>query len=282
MHDPGRTLARTQTQAMHDGLHDIADGYPANWFAFEQVIPRMRANGARRIVEVGIGHGNALPIYLDAGFEMCGFDIREDLAEASRARLAELGGDPSTVIAADLESPASYASIAEAGPYDALLAMGVLPHVRDEVGALEAMRALVRPGGEAYVECRNSMFSLVTFNRYTHEFILDELLHDVPEELRRLVDEAIRPRLDMDRPPRPAPGAHAARFHNPLAVPELFRAAGFEDIEVIPFHFHAGLPRHEQEVPQLFRDASIALEADRSWRGLFLCSAFVVRARRPS
>lgn len=281
MTDTGRTLARTQTQAMQDSLHDVGDGYPANWFAFEHVIPRMRANDTHRIVEVGIGHGNALPIYVDAGFEMCGFDIREDLAQASRDRLRELGGDPSTVITADIESPSSYAALSAVGPFDALLAMGVLPHVHDEPATLANMRNLVRPGGEIYVECRNSMFSLVTFNRYTHAFILDELLHDVPEELRQLVDEAIRPRLDMDRPPLPAPGAHAPRFHNPLAVPEAFRAAGFEDIEVLPFHFHAGLPRHEQEVPQLFRDASIALEADTSWRGLFLCSAFVVRARRP-
>lgn len=278
----GRDLARNQTQAMHDALHDVSDGYPANWFAFEHVIPRMRANGTSRIVEVGIGHGNALPIYLDAGFSMAGFDNKAELAEKSRTRLAELGGDPATVIEADIEVPSSYASIAEAGPYDAVLAMGVLPHVHDEVATLANMRDLLRPGGEVYVECRNKLFSLVTFNRYTHEFILEDLLGDVPAELRAKVDEAISPRLDLDRPPKPAPGAHVPRFHNPYVVPELFEQAGLTDVEVLPFHFHAGLPRHEQEVPQLFRDASIALEADTSgWRGLFLCSAFVVRARRP-
>lgn len=274
-------LAARQTAAIRDRLHDVSEGYPANWFAFEQVIPRMRANGTRTVVEVGVGHGNALPIFIDAGFTMAGFDIRPELATASAARLAELGGRADAVVEADIEAPGSYASIAAHGPFDALLAMGVLPHVRDEHQTLVNMRELVRPGGEVYVECRNSLFSLFTFNRYTHEFILDELLPDAPEELRALVDSEIQPRLSMDRPPLPASGAHAPRFHNPLAVPALFRRAGFVDVEVLPFHFHAGLPKHEQEAPQLFRDASIALESDESgWRGLFLCSAFVVRARR--
>ena len=42
------------------------------------------------------------------------------------------------------------------------------------------------------------------------------------------------------------------------------------------------VPALESSAPQAFRDASIAMEHEASgWRGLFLCSAFLVQARRP-
>ena len=92
--------------------------------------------------------------------------------------------------------------------------------------------------------------------------------------------ERLRDRLDMEAPPVSTSG-HAARFHTPFEVIDDFNAAGFEAVEAWPFHYHAGPPSFEASHPQAFRDESIALEHETSgWKGLFLCSAFIIRARR--
>ena len=81
---------------------------------------------------------------------------------------------------------------------------------------------------------------------------------------------------------RRSPRGHEAKYHNPLDVHEIFEAAGFVDIRIRPFHYHAAMPRFEKELGAAFRAESIALENEPSdWHGLFLCSAFVVEAHRP-
>ena len=72
-------------------------------------------------------------------------------------------------------------------------------------------------------------------------------------------------------------------FDNPLTVPALFTDAGFDDVRVHYFHYHAGMPYLQSEDPEAFRRADVALEDDSSgWRGMFLASAFVIHARRPT
>ena len=99
--------------------------------------------------------------------------------------------------------------------------------------------------------------------------------------MRDSLAEFLSTRLDVNTPP-PSSG-HPATFHNPLEVPALFTAAGFEDVSVIPFHYHAAPPILEKNDATAFREGSLAMENDPSgWRGLFLCSAFLVKATRPA
>lgn len=277
---------RTDVLAAHaraewDGLSDISTGYPANHFAFQQVLTVLGEEGSRSLLEVGIGHGYAIPIFAGAGLNLAGMEIDDTLVAKSRGQMLELGLDASAVSWGDIEDAATYPAIRGLAPFDALVAMGVLPHVHHERVSLTNMRALVRPGGLVFVECRNSLFSLITFNRYTFEFLMDELLPDAPADVRSAVEAYVRPRLAMELPPT-SRGGHQSRFHNPLTVPRLFADAGFEDIVIRPFHYHAAMPVLESSLGQSFRDGSIALENEPSgWRGLFLCSAFLVQARRP-
>lgn len=270
-----------QARGAWEGLDDASVGYPANHFAFQQMLNVLAEEGSQSVLEVGIGHGNAVPILAGSGLRVAGLEINDELVAKSKGRMSEVGLNPEDVAWGDIQDATTYPSLRRSAPFDALIAMGVLPHVRYEKSALENMRALVRPGGLVFVECRNSLFSLITFNRYTHEFLMEDLLHDAPADVRDAVDAYIRPRLEMERPPKPSSG-HESTFHNPLTVPRVFAEAGFEEIVIRPFHYHAGMPVLEKELGQSFRDGSVALENEPSgWRGLFLCSAYVVQARRP-
>jgi hypothetical protein len=168
------------------------------------------------------------------------------------------------------------------------MAMGVMPHVEDDDAVLQNIAALVRPGGTVFVEFRNKLFSLFTFNRYTLEFIVDELLAGVADELREQVASELEGRLRTDLPPTrattasgDAPGYDAilSRFHNPFEADELFTRNGFEQTRLLWYHYHPAMPLLEERDPALFRREAIALEHEPSgWRGYFLCSAYVVEA----
>lgn len=279
--DANRARAQANARTEYERLSNLDQGYPANHFAFQSILPALAESGAQRVLEVGIGHGGAIPILAGAGLEVSGLDIDAGMVEQSRTQMLEYELSPDAVIHGDIEDATSYVSLQAAPAFDALVALGVLPHVHQAHTALRNMRALTRPGGHVFVECRNKLFSLVTFNRYTYEFFMDDLFFDAPAELRDGIGQYLSSRLQTDVPPPPATG-QAPTFHNPLEVPELFAAAGFESITVIPFHYHPAMPSLESSAPQAFRDASIAMEHEASgWRGLFLCSAFLVQARRP-
>jgi 2-polyprenyl-3-methyl-5-hydroxy-6-metoxy-1,4-benzoquinol methylase len=260
---------------------ELEGGYPANHFAFRQVLTALHEQGAQRMVEVGVGQGRAIGIYQAAGIDVYGIDNNPEMVEMSAAVFSDAGLPADRASWGDIEDAVSLSGIRRQGPFDALLAMGVLPHVDHEKVALENMRNLVKPGGSVFVECRNKLFSLVTFNRFTYEFIMDDLLAGVHGEVKDKAGEFLKSRVDVDIPPKPT--GHEAKYHNPLDVHQVFEAAGFVDARIRPFHYHAAMPRFEKELGAAFRAESISLENEPSnWRGLFLCSAFVVEAFRPT
>jgi len=260
---------------------DLEGGYPANHFAFRQVLNALHDQGANSLIEIGVGGGRAIPIFTAAGLDMYGVDIDPSMVETSALAMVNSGLPAERASWADIEDSVSLSNARRSGPYDSLLAMGVLPHVGHERVALENMYSLVKPGGSVFVECRNKLFSLVTFNRFTYEFIMDDLLGDVHGEVRDAAADFLKQRVDVDVPAKPS--GHEAKYHNPLNIHEMFEDAGFVDIRVRPFHYHAAMPRFEKELGAAFRAESIALENEPSdWKGLFLCSAFVVEAHRPA
>jgi len=264
----------------YNSLSDLTIGYPANHFAWQHILNALAEEGAQSVLEVGIGSGNAIPLLAGAGLDVAGLEIDDELVRASRERMSDLGLDPDAVVWGDISDAASYVTLRTRAPFDALIALGVLPHVDQERATLRNMRALVRPGGVVFVECRNSLFSLVTFNRYTYEFLMDEVFAEVSGSVRDGLDAFLRERLAYDMPP--VGDGHQPRFHNPLSVAPLFADAGFVEITIHPFHYHAAPPSLEKQDPDGFRQSALALENEASdWRGLLLYSAFLVQARRP-
>lgn len=255
-------------------------GYPGNHFAFRHAVNVLHERKARTLVEIGVGSGNAISIFADSDLDFYGIDNKEEMVDKSRKRMQDLGLPADNISWADIEDSISLSGLRRVGGFDGLVAMGVLPHVTFEQAALKNMFHLLAPGGTAFVECRNQLFSLFTFNRFTYEFILHDLLDGVDPDVKRHTDDFLKTRLDVANPPPPK--GHAAKQHNPLAIDRVFQDVGFVNITIRPFHYHAAIPRFESEIGGPFRSESIRLENEPSnWRGLFLCSAFLVEAQRP-
>lgn len=275
MTDAARRLVELEAAT----LADLAGGYPANHFAWRFALEQCRVAGARSLVEVGVGSGNGVAHVVAADMEFSGFDRDVACVEATRAVCREVGADPARILHADVADPQSYAGLPGAGEFDALMALGVMPHVPDRDAAVVAMASLVRPGGQLFLEFRNSLFSLFTANRFTRDFIVEQLLTDASSATQERTADYLGARVDLTRPPA---GATLDSYDNPLAVPAWLGGLGFADATVHPFHFHATLPALEAADPESFRQESLAMEDDASgWRGLFLCSAFLVRIVRP-
>jgi hypothetical protein len=210
------------------------------------------------------------------------------MVKTSQARMREGGMNSDHIFLADIQDPTTYAHVFQDGPFDGLMAMGVMPHVENDDMVLENIATLVRPGGTVFIQFRNSLFSLFTFNRYTLDFILNDLLFGVSPAVKDAVAKDLESRLRMDMPlvrtaleGSDAPGYDAvlSKFHNPFEVLDLFTRHGFERAKLLWYHYHPAMPYLQSAMPELFRKESIRLEHESSgWRGFFLCSAFVVEA----
>jgi hypothetical protein len=131
------------------------------------------------------------------------------------------------------------------------------------------------------------MFSMFTFNRLTKEFILDELLVDVSQEIRDVVAADLDARLAVDKPPkrtRPTGDGYdeiLSRFHNPFELAEVVKAAGYSDIRFHWYNYHPAYPMLAGNFDaRAYREAQVALEHEGTWRGMFLCSAGLIEATK--
>lgn len=262
--------------------------YPANYFRLQLLLNAFINKGVKRVIEVGVGEGTPLATLAKAGIDVWGFDISEKMVERSRSTLRALGIPEERVFWGDVLDPVTYAHSLREGQFDGLMAMGVMPHVENDDLALGNMSTMVRPGGSVFIEFRNKLFSLFTFNRCTYEFILDDLLAPVSPQLKDLVAQELKSRVRMDLPPQrkttetgegPGYDAILSKFHNPLEIDQLFHRHGFGQLRLLWYHYHPAFPMLQGEAAELFRKEAIRLEHEASgWRGMFLCSAFVVEA----
>lgn len=119
----------------------------------------------------------------------------------------------------DLGGPISY------GTFDAVIAAGVLPHIANDRLAIKDKAMLIRDGSRLFVEFRNRLFSLFTFNFYTNEFIIDDLLSGVPADVKSRVTQEVDKRFVVNLPPTLASDGNSPGMRRHLLeVPQSIRA----------------------------------------------------------
>jgi len=271
-----------------DSLYDSSKPYPANYFRLQLLLNSFITKGVKRVIEVGVGEGTPLSTLGKAGLDVWGFDISTEMVKKSKETMQKNGMNPEQIFWGDIQDPTTYIHCVRDGQFDGLMAMGVMPHVENDDAVLQNISTLVRPGGSVFIEFRNKLLSLFSFNRYTAEFILNDLLAGVDDKIKKAVRKDLELRLRMDMPKirdkiegSEAPGYDSilSKFHNPFEVTEQFKKHKFKDIKILWYHYHPSMPYLEGIMPEIFRKEAIKLEHETSnWRGYFLCSAFVIEA----
>lgn len=259
--------------------------YPQNYFRLQLILQRMAVSRCKSVYEVGTGEGTPLAIMAGMGYAVAGCDISQRMVDLTRQRLQELQLDPARVQRGDIEDSLTVVNQLVYGPFDSLIALGVMPHVVNDSLALRNMRMFLRKGGKIFIEFRNKLFSLFTFNRHTKRFILDDLLAGVADDVKTAVGQELDKRLAMDQPPQMTDEGSdvsynnlPAKFHNPFEVVDLLKSAGFGKVQFHWYHYHPAFPMLESKMQRRFWEEARKLEHTSSWRGYFLCSAFVAEA----
>lgn len=264
--------------------------YPANYFRLQILIQRLSEARAKSVFEVGVGEGTPLATMAQLGLRVGGNDISKAMVQKARENFAKHSLSQAAITWGDIQDATTLAPHLKDGPFDAVIALGVLPHVGNDALAIQNMSMMIGAGGRLFVEFRNKLFSLFTFNRHTKEFILDDLLAGVSDAVRAEVAREIDQCLRLDHPPlrTKAPGsdkvpgydAILSKFHNPFELSETIKACGFTDLRLHWYHYHPAPPMLEEKLGPSFRKGQIALEHEGSWRGYFLCSAGVIEATK--
>jgi 2-polyprenyl-3-methyl-5-hydroxy-6-metoxy-1,4-benzoquinol methylase len=265
--------------------------YPANYFRLKIIKNRLAEVGCQSFVDAGLGAGiPAIEIARRLDIKnVGGFDFTTEMVDLAKKTFASNGLDPARVELGDITDCSCFEKATAGQKVDAALALGVLPHIENELATLKNMASCLTPGGRAFVSFRNKAFSMFTMNRYTRDFFLEELLHGIPDHLKLSTDSDLQKRFAMDKPEvrtnNIAGGVGydqiLSKMHNPFEMDSLFKAAGFTSTRLHWYHYHPVPPMlNGDSVTSIdFRKAAMALEGETSgWRGIFLCSAFVVEA----
>ena len=262
--------------------------YPANYFRLELVKRLLADAGSTSVYELGCGDATPLVRIAETGIRVAGNDVSPEMVRFAHANLEQAGLDTSLVTLLDVQDPDAMRTEQERrGAFDAVMALGVIPHVEDDAAFVGAMDGFLRPGGQLLLQFRNSLFSMFTFNRLTKEFILDELLAPVSSDIKAVVAADLDARLAVDKPPmrtRPTGDGYdeiLSRFHNPFELADVVRDQGYSDIRFHWYNYHPTYPMLAGQIdPTAYRQAQMDLEGDTSWRGMFLCSAGLIQATK--
>ena len=275
----------TYTEQYDESTIHTSQEYPANYFRLKKIKERVKELGISSVYELGIGDGSPILAMAKMGLRVGGSDLSPGMLEVAQKQFTDNGFDPSVLTFGNIDERSTLEDAIATGPYDAVMALGVLPHVRDEGTVIDNMSAFIPAGGRLFLQFRNSMLSLYSFNRLSMEFLMDDLLAPVSSDIKNTIKAGIEPRLAMDKPPKrewkedgPAYDEILAKFHNPFELQELITSKGTTFVKFHWYNYHVSPPMMAGELGQAFREAGIELEARDDWRGMFLCSAGVIEA----
>lgn len=260
--------------------------YPANLVRINLVIERLKKNNVKTVLDCGCGSCGPMIKMLDEGFKVKGFDFSEKMINQGKKELEKANYDPDLIYQIDLEDE----FIKSDEKFDAVVALGVFPHLLDENKVLLNLRKKLNKNGLIFIEFRNDLFAIFSSNNYSFNFYLNEIVdkNSLPDDVLK---DVVNYYSDMfkitkiDKISENNKKIHytdgLAKLHNPLNIDDkLFKPTGFSLINNHFYHYHALPPIFEKKYPELFIELSLKLEKPNDWRGNIMASAFVVEARK--
>lgn len=270
---------------------DNPEEYTANYFRLQHILQVLPEFGSKRILDAGCGEGSPMVQLMKSGYDVRGFDFVPEMVQGAKKLLKENAYDENLACWGDITDLITFSHLRGDEPFDAVISLGVLPHVENEIAVLKNLSSQLKPGGIAIIEFRNELFDLFALNRPSFKFYMDELFSSVehlPKEVSRAIKKDVEKRFKMEFPviKETNPGSDApsydtilAKKHNPLTVASYFEAAGFKFDRNIFYHYHPYPPYYRDLDKKMFQTLSHRLEHENSgWKGLFMASAFVTVA----
>src|SRR5829696_5766181 len=143
---------------------------------YEALVDDLARRGPGRVLDWGCGYGQVTSLLRNRGIDVVAFDYREDLAEATVARLerypeieAHLSPNPVALPFAD-------------DSFDTVLSCGVLEHVTLPGASLDQIRRVLKPHGTFYITNLPNRYSYTEkiarlLGRYYHGQLPDDRVY---------------------------------------------------------------------------------------------------------
>jgi len=199
-----------------------------------------------RLIDLACGTGRHAIALAQAGYQVTGSDISEQMVAIARQAVAKEG----VRIPLHVQSFQSCDRIG--GQYDVALAMfsslGYLVTARDVDAALSGVRALLRPGGVFVFDVWNGLAAITDYSPVrvkraagasTNVVRISRTVLDQVAQVARVTFEFLV--YAKDRAPIEFSEEHLVRFYFPRELAELLESRGFEVLLQCPF-MNAGRP----------------------------------------
>lgn len=262
--------------------------YTANYFRLQHILQELPQFDVKRILDAGCGEGSPMVQLLKSGYDVRGFDFVPEMVSGAKKLLKNHKFDENYACWGDITDLITFSHLSAQDKFDAVVSLGVFPHVDNEILALKNLSSQLKTEGVVIIEFRNLLFDLFALNRPTSELFLSELyssLDELPEKLSLKIKEDIKQRFKMEFPvtkktnsdsEAPSYDVILAKKHNPLIIHQYFEAAGFKFIKNLFYHYHPYPPYYRDLDKKMFQTFAHKLEHENSgWKGLFMASAFI-------
>jgi SAM-dependent methyltransferase len=276
--------AFTQSQKAHIDANPDERLHPRDQILLERVLPKPAAMGGL-LIDYACGQGRLLAELLNRGYDCVGMEKHPGMHDVAVAELTRHGLSANQVKLGALDLLVETESESAAG----FLAIGLFQYLSEaelETVFAEAHRVL-KPGGLLVATLQNAFFDMFTFNKYTVDFIVNDLLSETldaesRDQVQPLI-EGLMPNSDM--PPYAPDRARDnifVRLSNPLLANEIFNAHGFTTTGRYFYEYFGLPPLVQNQNREIVDKVRKHYEVDRaeSWQGMFLANAFLVSARK--
>jgi ubiquinone/menaquinone biosynthesis C-methylase UbiE len=239
-----------------------------------------------KLLDAGCGAAHILCECLEKGWDCFGFDFSDNMVELSKINLEKLGHDTKRVRNGLMSDLSAY----ENNSFNVVLILGVSQYLMedDDLKIWSEIRRVLMPDGIVLVDFVNGLFDLLTFNKFTLDFISNEVLpifFSTSQQL--LLKEKIAKLLTYPNKPD-VKGLYSTRrdhirkrTENPLTLSDRMQQHGFVISDNRFFRFHAVPPLLFENDPDLEK---VAISSEgilaNHWIGHFIASAFLVTLKK--
>lgn len=252
--------------------------YPANKKRLEIVINKIKKIKPKSILDAGCG--NALPLIKikKLGFEIEGFDKSENMVLEAKKNLCKNNFKESLVFNGDFNKRSSEKK------YECIIGLGSFYYGKDLNTVLKNQSKMLKKNGNIIFSCRNELFNVLSFNRYTTNFLsrfynIKRFNLNIKKKFYTFFKgynvnyKSFLKNIDESKV--------KSQMHNPLTIENLYLKKNKLKLEEIDYyHFHCLPPSMEKEMGINYRKKSWTIEKPQDWRGIFLASGFVVTCKK--
>tara|TARA_B100000579_G_C22813134_1_gene846335 strand:+ start:294 stop:1163 length:870 start_codon:yes stop_codon:yes gene_type:complete len=281
---------RTWSKSYFKDYYSSEKNYPAIHVKIINQI--LKKNKVKKLLDVGCGPASILRLLNDKNLDCYGFDLTPDMVEEAKKYFKSKKKKSENLWIGNALKEKDYKK--QLKKYDGCICFGVFPHLKDkdELKVFKNILSVLNTDGIVLIEARNSLFSLFTQNRYTSDFLKNEIINSnskISQERENIpkVLEKINQRLFMNEPKirkgkKNSPGYDEilSKSNNPFVLREKMLKAGFSSVEPLFYHYHAFPPVYKKFFPKTYLKRSLEIENPNDWRGYFMASAFILYGRK--